>query len=145
MDKVGEARILLKMAGVPKTQQADICCYVLLAMTDMKPDMSWKEARNEWICIHDIIQFSNAFYGTTYAENSQETILKEVMDRFRMAALIEDNGKETNSPDYRYRITEETMKFLKPFQFTEWPKSRDHIRMYYDRLIDLCASPQEWQ
>ena len=61
MDKVEEAREFLKMVGMPKAQQADICCYVLLAMADMKPDMSWKEARNEWIRIHDIIKFSNTF------------------------------------------------------------------------------------
>ena len=78
MGKVEEARDFLKMVGMPKSQQADICCYVLLAMADMKPDMSWEEASNEWIRIHDIIQFSNAFYGTTYAENSRETFRKPV-------------------------------------------------------------------
>lgn len=31
MDKVGEAREILKMLGMPKAQQADICCYVLMA------------------------------------------------------------------------------------------------------------------
>lgn len=56
MGKVEEARDFLKMVGMPKSQQADICCYVLLAMADMKPDMSWEEASNEWIRIHDIIR-----------------------------------------------------------------------------------------
>ena len=32
VDKIDEARELLKMLGMPKAQQADICCYVLLAM-----------------------------------------------------------------------------------------------------------------
>ena len=116
MDKVEEAREFLKMVGMPKAQQADICCYVLLAMADVKPDMSWKEASNEWIRIHDIIQFSNAFYGTTYAENSRETFRKQALHRFRTAALAEDNGKATNSPNYRYRLTEETLKMLKTLQ-----------------------------
>ena len=107
MGKVEEAREFLKMVGMPKAQQADICCYVLLAMADMKPDMSWKEASNGWIRIHDIIQFSNTFYGTTYAENSRETFRKQALHRFRTAALVEDNGKATNSPNYRYRLTEE--------------------------------------
>ncbi len=59
MDKINEARELLKMLGMPKTQQADICCYVLLAMAGIKPDTLWKDAGNEWIRIHDIIQFAN--------------------------------------------------------------------------------------
>ena len=40
---------------MPKAQQGDICCYVILAMAGIKPDMSWEEATNEWIRItlHD--------------------------------------------------------------------------------------------
>ena len=77
MDKVQEAREFLQMVGMPKAQQTDICCYVLLAMAGIKPDMSWSEAENDWIRIHDIIQFVNRNYGTTYAENSRETFRKK--------------------------------------------------------------------
>lgn len=47
MEKLEEARIFLQMVGMPKAQQADICCYVLLAMAGIKPDMNWNEAENE--------------------------------------------------------------------------------------------------
>lgn len=143
MDKVEEAREFLKMVGMPKAQQADICCYVLLAMADMKADMLWKEASNEWIRIHDIIQFSNTFYGTTYAENSRETFRKQALHRFRTAALVEDNGKATNSPNYRYRLTEETLKMLKTLQSIEWQKSLNRFLMYHDKLIDIYASKKK--
>ena len=72
--KVEETRKFLELVGMPKAQQADICCYVLLAMADIKPEMSWNEAKNNWIRIHDIIQFANTFYGTTYAENSKRFV-----------------------------------------------------------------------
>ena len=143
MDKVEEAREFLKMVGMPKAQQADICCYVLLAMADMKADMLWKEASNEWIRIHDIIQFSNTFYGTTYAENSRETFRKQALHRFRTAALVEDNGKATNSPNYRYRLTEETLKMLKTLQSIEWQKSLNRFLMCHDKLIDIYASKKK--
>ena len=103
--KIEEAREFLQTIGMPKAQQADICCYVILAMAGIKPDMSWSEGTNEWIRIHDIIQFVNTFYGTSYAENSRETFRKQALHRFRTAALVEDNGKATNSPNYRYRLT----------------------------------------
>lgn len=61
--KIEETREFLQTIGMPKAQQADICCYVILAMAGIKPDMSWSEATNEWIRIHDIIQFVNTFYG----------------------------------------------------------------------------------
>lgn len=47
MDKIQEARRFLQTVGMPKAQQVDICCYVLLAMAGVKPDMSWSEAKNE--------------------------------------------------------------------------------------------------
>lgn len=47
MDKLSETREFLKIIGMPKAQQADICCYVILSMAGIKPDMNWKEATNE--------------------------------------------------------------------------------------------------
>ena len=47
--KIEETREFLQTIGMPKAQQADICCYVILAMAGIKPDMLWSEATNEWI------------------------------------------------------------------------------------------------
>jgi hypothetical protein len=100
VDKVEEARQLLREIGMPKKQQTDLCCYVLLAMAGIKEKDEWAEATNEWIRIHDIIRFVGAYYGIAYAENSREKIRKQAIHHFRIAALIEDNGKATNSPNY---------------------------------------------
>ena len=143
MDKINEARELLKMLGMPKTQQADICCYVLLAMAGIKPDTLWKDAGNEWIRIHDIIQFANTYYGSTYAENSRETFRKQALHHFRNAALVEDNGKATNSPNYRYRLTEETLQMVRTFQTSEWQKSVSRFLEYHDKLVDMYASKKK--
>ena len=43
MSKIEEAREILRFVGMPKAQQSDLCCYVLLAMAGMKPDMEWKQ------------------------------------------------------------------------------------------------------
>jgi len=143
VDKINEARELLKMLGMPKTQQADICCYVLLAMAGIKPDTLWKDAGNEWIRIHDIIQFANTYYGSTYAENSRETFRKQALHHFRNAALVEDNGKATNSPNYRYRLTEETLQMVRTFQTSEWQKSVSRFLEYHEKLVDMYASKKK--
>ncbi len=143
MDKIEEARKFLKLIGMPKAQQADICCYVLLALSDVKPEMSWREAKNNWIRIHDIIQFCNTFYKTTYAENSRETFRKKALHGFRTAALIEDNGMATNSPNYRYRLTAETWRVLKTFQSIEWQTALNRFLMYHEKLIDIYASKKK--
>lgn len=143
MGKVEEAREFLESVGMPKAQQTDICCYVLLAMANVKSETPWSEATNDWIRIHDIIQFSNRFYGTTYAENSRETFRKQALHSFRTAALVEDNGKATNSPNYRYRLTEETLKMVLVFRSSEWQERLNRFLSYHDRLIDIYASKKK--
>ena len=138
--KIEETRKFLQTIGMPKSQQADICCYVILAMAGIKPDMSWSEATNEWIRIHDIIQFVNTFYDMSYAENSRETFRKQALHRFRTAALIEDNGKATNSPNYRYRLTEETVQILRTMETPVWKEAVNRFLCYHEKLIDIYAS-----
>ena len=143
MDKIEETRDFLNRIGMPKAQQADICCYVILAMAGIKPDMQWEEATNEWIRIHDIIQFANSYYGTTYAENSRETFRKQALHHFRTAALVEDNGKATNSPNYRYRLTEETLQMLRVRDTIEWQPSLRRFLHYHQSLIEMYASKKK--
>ena len=143
MDKIEETREFLDQIGMPKAQQADICCYVILAMAGIKPDMQWEEATNEWIRIHDIIQFANSYYGTTYAENSRETFRKQALHHFRTAALVEDNRKATNSPNYRYRLTEETLQMLRVRDTIEWQPSLRRFLHYHQSLIEMYASKKK--
>ena len=143
MDKIEETRDFLDHIGMPKAQQADICCYVILAMAGIKPDMQWKEATNEWIRIHDIIQFANSYYGTTYAENSRETFRKQALHQFRTAALVEDNGKATNSPNYRYRLTKETFQLLRVRDTMEWEVSLRRFQHYHPSLVETYASKRK--
>lgn len=143
MNKIEEMRAFLVEVGMPKAQLSDICCLSMLAMSGISPDMEWSEATNAWIRIHDIIAFSNEKYGTTYAENSRETFRKQAMHHFRNAALIEDNGKATNSPNYRYRITEETLCMIRVIGTTGLSAQLKRFSIYHSRLIDMYASKKK--
>lgn len=112
-------------------------------MAGIRQDTNWSNAGNEWIRIHDIIQFANANYGSTYAENSRETFRKQALHHFRNAALVEDNGKATNSPNYRYRLTEETLQIVRAFQTSEWQKSVNRFLKYHEKLVDIYASKKK--
>ena len=101
---------------MPTQQQSTLCCLTLLAMANIKKDGTFKDATNEWIRIHDVIDFINKEFGIVYAENSRETFRKQAMHHFRTAAVIEDNGKATNSPNYRYRITNEFLRVIRSLQ-----------------------------
>lgn len=113
MDKVDALKATLNEVGFPSQMQADVCIYAILALAGIKKTTQWKNATNEWMRIHDIIQFANNHYYKGYAENSRETFRKQALHNFRNAAMVEDNGKATNSPNYRWRITEEFLKVLR--------------------------------
>lgn len=143
MNKKGEAREILNRLDMPERQQADICCYSLLAMAGIEPSMSWKEATNEWVRIHDIIQYTEEHYEVKYAENSRETFRKQAIHHFRNAALIEDNGKATNSPNYRYRITSEALELIQAFKTKEWESKLNDFKEEHQSLKGIYASKKE--
>ena len=131
MKKVEEARLILKEMQVPDRQQSDLCCYTLLAMAGIHPKEKWINATNQWIRIHDIISFTREHYNVAYAENSRETFRKQAIHHFRFAAIIEDNGKATNSPDYRYRITDEMLAVIRSYGGKEWKaKASDFLEKH---------------
>ena len=140
MSKLKEAKNILNDLKVPLKQQSDLCGYVILAMADIKKNEKWDKATNKWIRIHDVIAFIREFYEVSYAENSRETFRKQAMHHFRNAAFIEDNGKATNSPNYRYRLTDEMLLLVKTFQSNLWKEQKNNFLESHQSLIDLYSS-----
>lgn len=140
MSKLEEAKNILNELKVPPKQQSDLCGYVILAMADIKKNDEWANATNKWIRIHDVIAFIRDFYEVSYAENSRETFRKQAMHHFRNAAFIEDNGKATNSPNYRYRLTDEILLLVKTFQSNQWEEQKNNFLKSHQNLIDLYSS-----
>ena len=137
MNKLEQAKDILEKIGMPKAQQADLCAYTLLALLNIKEKSKWNTATNEYIRIHDIMEFIKQNYGVAYAENSRETFRKQAMHHFRIAALIEDNSKATNSPNYRYRITNEALNLIKKYGTNEWNKELEKYLKNHKKLISI--------
>lgn len=113
MDKVDALKEILNKVEFPEQMQTNICIYSILALANIKKTTPWKNATNEWLRVHDIISFANKNYYAGYAENSRETFRKKALHNFRNAAMVEDNGVATNSPNYRWRITDEFLRVLR--------------------------------
>ena len=145
MSKIEEARQILSDLQVPIRQLADRCCYTLLAMANIQENNSWDKATNAWIRIHDVITYIKNFYGVAYAENSRETCRKQAMHHFRNAAFIEDNGNATNSPNYRYRLTNEMLKLINSFGSSNWKKEIISFLAKHQSLITLYSSKRSIQ
>lgn len=113
MDKVDALKEILNKVEFPEQMQTNICIYTILALANIKKSTPWKNATNDWLRVHDIISFANKNYYAGYAENSRETFRKKALHNFRNAAMVEDNGVATNSPNYRWRITDEFLRVLR--------------------------------
>lgn len=140
MTRIEEARDILNQLGMPNAQQTDLCCYVLLAMAEVSESQPWSAATSKWIRIHDILMFTKDNFHTEYAENSRETFRKQAIHHFRTAALIEDNGNATNSPNYRYRITDETLMLIKAYTSETWDREIKEFLSNHERLMDIYSS-----
>ena len=141
MDKIEKTRELLESLGLPKKQQADICVLTILGMANLKKTTKWTDATNEWMRIHDIIQFANKNYDVNYAENSRETFRKQALHHFRTAAIVEDNAKATNSPNYRWRLTAEFVEILRNINISDEPL--EAFKQNHESLIDIYASKKQ--
>lgn len=137
MDHITNTQALLAELGMPSRQQSELCALTILALAGLLKETPLSQATNEWMRIHDIIQFVNTHYHRTYAENSRETFRKQALHHFRTASLVEDNGKATNSPHYRWRLTEE---FLKLIQGGASPVLIEAFKDNHSILIELYAS-----
>ncbi len=150
MDKIETIKQLLETIGMPKAQQSNLCALTILAMGNVKPKDMFHSATNGWIRIHDVIEFVNTNYNVSYAENSRETFRKQAMHHFRTAAIIEDNGMATNSPNYRYRLTKEFLDVLREitetenyFVVAEPSLSLTKFMEHHERLVDIYASKKK--
>ena len=143
MDQLTISRELLATLGLPKKQQSDICVLTVLGLSGVTPDTPWNEATNEWQRIHDIIHFVNSHYGVDYKENSRETFRKQALHHFRTAAITEDNGKATNSPNYRWRLTGEFLNVLRNIGTDNAPLKA--FMQNHESLIDIYASKKQME
>lgn len=146
MSKYDEAKEILTELQVPDKQRSKICCYTLLAMANLTEEGDWNMANSNWIRIHEIIDFCKQNYpAAQYAENSRETFRKQALHHFRNAAFIEDNGEATNSPNFRYRLTNEMLDLIRNYGTDEWIEVLGHFKENHISLKELYSSKKRMQ
>ncbi|MBQ1994379.1 MAG: restriction endonuclease [Lachnospiraceae bacterium] len=145
MGKLEDAKEILKDCGMPVQQQNDISAYTLLTLAEVDPEMEWAQATNSWKRIHDVLEFASEKYEKTYAENTRETIRKNCMHQFREGAIVEDNGKATNSPNYRYRITYETLELIRSYNTESYVEILSAYLKERETLVEKYTSKKQME
>ena len=85
MSKIDDARDILEQMGLPPAQRNDISCLTLLALTGLSEDDAWSQASKPSRTIHEILGLMRETYGRDYAENTRETVRRQVIHQFEQA------------------------------------------------------------
>jgi len=89
--KVEEAQEILRALGLPAAQQNEMSALTFLALTNLREDDRWKKAEPVRCRIHDILIFVREAYGQDYAENTRETVRRQVIHQLEQARVVDRN------------------------------------------------------
>jgi type II restriction enzyme len=107
------------MLGLPRAQCTKIAGYTILALADLKNSSPWSAAKQRSLRIHDILSFVKRQYRKTYAENTRETIRRQVLHQLEQASVVDRNPDDptlpTNSPRTHYALSEAALRVLRTF------------------------------
>ena len=141
MGKVDEARDILEQLGLPPAQQNDISCLTLLALAGLSENDPWSSSSKPSLTIHQVLQFMSEVYSRAYAENTRETVRRQVIHQFQQARLVDRNpddpGLATNSPRTHYGLTNEALNVLRLYQSSTWDSALSYFRSSHGALLEV--------
>ncbi|HOT89997.1 MAG TPA: BsuBI/PstI family type II restriction endonuclease [Anaerolineae bacterium] len=148
MNKIQEAQEILRLFGLPAAQQNEISALTLLALAHLSENTPWNEARNPSLRIHDILVAIGELYGREYAENTRETIRRQVIHQFEQAGLIvrnpDDPGLPTNSPRTHYALNELTLDTLRAYGSPQWRQALETFVVSKGTLLDVYQRSRDF-
>lgn len=147
MGKIQEAQDVLKTLAVPKAQQNEMAALTLLALAQLAEETPWWQAQPVSLRIHDILGAIKTRYGRDYAENTRETIRRQVLHQFEQAGLVERNPDDpslrTNSPRTHYALSLATTAALRTYGSAAWSEAASRFLEEQRSLIEIYRKERE--
>lgn len=147
MGKIQEAQSILHDLGLPAAQQNEISALTLLILAQLSEDNHWSDARQKSLRIHDILTEIAARYGREYAENTRETIRRQVIHQFEQAGLVLQNPDElnlpTNSPRTHYALSDLALQTLRQYGTTGWTQAVATFHGQKSTLLEVYRQQRE--
>lgn len=124
---VNEALKILEALELPKPQQNERSALTLLALLNLMPSKTWKDAEGPMVGIRAILDFCRNNYGKPYAENTRETFRRQTLHQFVAAGIAVENPdnphRPINSPKWCYQIEPATLRLLREhFRKPSWER-----------------------
>ena len=141
MSKIDDARNILEQFGLPLAQRNDIACLTLLALAGLSEDDAWRDASKPSRTIHQMLGFMRETYGRDYAENTRETVRRQVIHQLEQARVVDRNPDDpdlpTNSPKTHYGLTDEALKVLQLYRTGDWEAELRVFRSSHAALMEI--------
>ncbi|MBE9198939.1 MULTISPECIES: BsuBI/PstI family type II restriction endonuclease [unclassified Nodularia (in: cyanobacteria)] len=127
LQKIEEAKAVLRDLGLPAAQQNERSALTLLALLDLKVNIPWNRATNPLLGITPIMEFIAKNYSKTYAPNTRETIRRQTVHQFLEAGFLISNpdqpSRATNSPKTVYQVEPNALKLFRNYETNDWSKN----------------------
>ena len=141
MGKIELTQEILEALGLPSAQQNEISALTLLVLAQLSEETPWNNATPQSLRVHDILLDIRARYGREYAENTRETIRRQVLHQFEQAGIVirnpDDPTLATNSPKTHYALTEPVVSALQAFGTSEWENKRENFLRKRGALLEV--------
>jgi adenine-specific DNA-methyltransferase len=148
MGKIEQAQEILESLGLPSAQQNEMAALTLLVLAQISEDTPWKSASTRSFRVHDLLFEIKERYGREYAENTRETIRRQVLHQFEQAGAVirnpDDPTLATNSPLTHYCLTEPFLAALHSFGTPKWAKNRTAFLSQRGMLVDIYQKTRDF-
>lgn len=156
MGKLEEAQTVLRSLQLPSAQQNEISALTLLVLAQLSTETAWEDALRKSLRIHDILIEIRERYGRSYAENTRETIRRQVLHQFEQAGIVDRNPDDptlpTNSPRTHYALTDAAIRVIRTYGTKNWEaalqtflQSRSALLERYQKQRDKYRIPLLYQ
>jgi type II restriction enzyme len=147
MGKIQEAQEVLKTLGLPPGQQNEMSSLTLLVLAQLSEETSWNEAKSQSLRIHDILFAIKERYNREYAENTRETIRRQVIHQFIQAGLVirnpDDPTLPTNSPRTHYALSDAAVNTIRAYHSEDWQQTVQSFIESRGALLEIYQKSRE--
>lgn len=144
-----EALDILVALGLPRAQQNERSALSLLALLNLTPNKTWRDATAPLIGITPIMDFAALHYGKKYAPNTRETVRRQTMHQFVDAGLALYNpdapSRPVNSPKAVYQVEPDALALIQTYRTTSWSNRLAAYLSVQQTLVDKYAHERDLQ
>lgn len=152
MNKIDEAKEILKALGVPPAQQNEMSALTILALCNIKEDDNWSNATCTSMGVtKGVMTFVNDNFkkAQPYAPNTRETFRRQVLHQFVQARIVNLNPNKpdlpVNSPNVHYAISNEALSVIKSYGSPEWDNNLSSFISSVGKLSELYDKARDMQ